>query len=209
MSPDKLKWKISQHPVAYPDSISFMEERVEDIIAGNASEMVWLLEHPPLYTAGTSANMRDLLSHDFPLYETGRGGQITYHGPGQRIAYVMLDLKKRGQRDVRNFVKNLEEWLISSLAEFGIVGQIREGRVGVWVNTPSVEAKIAALGIRIRKWVTFHGIALNVNPELEHYKGIVPCGVKGFGVTSMSNLGVSASMKEVDEVLKKKFAEVF
>jgi len=186
-----------------------MEARVEDIIAGKASEMVWLVEHPPLYTAGTSANEADLLSDEFPLYHTGRGGQITYHGPGQRVAYVMLDLKKRGTMDVRAFVQNLEKWLIATLAEFKIEGFIREGRVGVWVNTPNGEAKIAALGIRVRRWVTFHGISLNINPNLEHYKGIIPCGIQEFGVTSMHKMGYSRDMQEVDNCLRKEFENIF
>ncbi len=204
-----LEWKISEGLTPYPEAVAFMESRVEDIIAGNAPEMVWLVEHPPLYTAGTSANEADLLSNDFPLYHTGRGGQITYHGPGQRVAYIMLNLKERDAMDVRAFVKNLENWLISTLAEFGIKGETREGRVGVWVKKSGNEAKIAALGIRVRKWVTFHGIALNINPDLSHYAGIVPCGVRGFGVTSMHALDVPATMNEVDAVLQKKFYQFF
>lgn len=203
------EWKVSNNLIPYPEAVLEMESRVEDIIKGNAPEMVWLLEHPPLYTAGTSASMKDLLSHDFPIYQTGRGGQITYHGPGQRVAYVMLNLKQRDKTDIRLFVKNLENWLISSLNEFSIKGEIRDGRVGVWVNTPAVEAKIAALGIRIKKWVTFHGVALNVNPVLDHYKGIVPCGIKGLGVTSMHSLGKTVSMSEVDDSLKRQFKKIF
>ncbi len=209
MEQNSVEWKISKSLIAYPDAIEVMEKRVEQIITGTEQEMVWLLEHPPLYTAGTSAKDSDLLSHDFPLYHTGRGGQITYHGPGQRVAYVMLNLKKRNAMDTRAFVKNLENWLISTIAEFGVTGEIREGRVGVWVNTPTVEAKIAALGIRLRKWVTFHGIALNVHPNLSHYAGIVPCGIKGFGVTSLHNLGVTTTMEEVDIILKKEFFNIF
>lgn len=194
----------------YLPAVAQMESRVADIIAGRAPELSWLVEHPPLYTAGTSASAADLLSNQFPLYETGRGGQITYHGPNQRVAYVMLDLKRRNAMDIRAFVQNLEKWLISTLAEFGIEGFTREGRVGVWVNTKTGgEAKIAALGIRVRKWVTFHGVALNVNPDLSHYLGIVPCGIRGFGVTSMHDMGVFAIMDKVDAVLKAKFAEIF
>ena len=200
-----LEWKISEGLTPYLPAITEMEQRVEDIIAGRASELVWLVEHPPLYTAGTSAKEADLLSSDFPLYNTGRGGQITYHGPNQRVVYVMLDLKKRDAMDIRAFVQNLENWLIATLAEFGIEGFTREGRVGVWVDDKGAEKKIAAIGIRVRKWVTFHGVALNVNPDLSHYAGIVPCGIHGFGVTSMHEVGVQATMSEVDKVLKEKF----
>lgn len=209
MPTNKLEWKISKGLTPYPDAVAEMEQRVEDIIAGNAPEMVWLVEHPSLYTAGTSAKEADLLSAEFPLYHTGRGGQITYHGPGQRVAYVMLNLKKRNAMDVRAFVQNLENWLIATLAEFGINGEIREGRVGVWVKTGTNEAKIAALGIRVRKWVTFHGVALNINPNLAHYAGIVPCGISGFGITSLHALGIPAMMEEVDSVLEKEFRKVF
>lgn len=204
-----IEWKISRGLTPYLEAVSQMEQRVDDIITGTAPELVWLVEHPSLYTAGTSANEADLLSHDFPLYHSGRGGQITYHGPGQRVAYVMLNLKKRGAMDIRAFVQQLENWMIATLAEFGIIGEIREGRVGVWVNTPTVEAKIAALGIRVRKWVTFHGVALNINPDLTHYAGIVPCGIRGFGVTSLHTLGIKADMDEVDVVLEKEFRKVF
>ena len=190
-----------------------MEQRVEDILAGTASELVWLLEHPPLYTAGTSAQPSDLLSSPFPVYAAGRGGQYTYHGPGQRVAYVMLDLKKRSAMDVRRYVASLEQWIIATLAQFGVQGFVREGRVGVWVSQDSEignqgtwhEAKIAAIGIRIRKWVTFHGICLNVAPDLSHYNGIVPCGIREFGVTSLKALGVNASMEAVDSALKAQF----
>lgn len=209
MLENKLEWKISNGLTPYLEAVSEMEQRVEDIIAGNAPEMVWLVEHPPLYTAGTSANEADLLSNDFPLYYTGRGGQITYHGPGQRVVYIMLNLKKRDAMDIRAFVQNLEHWLIATLAEFDVQGKIREGRVGVWVNTPTVEAKIAALGIRLRKWVTFHGIALNINPNLSHYAGIVPCGIHGFGVTSLHALGIEATMEDVDSVLMREFKKIF
>lgn len=204
-----LEWKVSPGLTPYLEAVSHMEQRVEDIIAGNAPELVWLVEHPPLYTAGTSADEADLLSSDFPLYHTGRGGQITYHGPGQRVAYVMLDLKKRDAMDIRAFVKNLENWLVATLGELGIKGAIREGRVGVWVENGSSEDKIAALGIRVRKWVTFHGIALNVNPDLTHYAGIIPCGIKGYGVTSLQALGLKTSMDEVDAALKTQFGKIF
>lgn len=209
MPEKELEWRVSPGLSPYLPTLEEMEKRVEQIINGTAPELVWLLEHPPLYTAGTSADSADLLSNDFPLYNTGRGGQITYHGPGQRVAYVMLDLKKRGAMDVRAFVSNLEQWLIATLAEFGVKGETREGRVGVWVMSDNKEAKIAALGIRIRKWVTFHGIALNVNPNLAHYAGIVPCGIRGFGVTSLHDLGIKVSMAEVDAALEKNFRKIF
>lgn len=210
---ESIEWKISEGLTPYPEAVEAMEKRVDDIIAGQASELVWLVEHPPLYTAGTSADEADLLSNDFPLFHTGRGGQITYHGPGQRVAYVMLDLKKRNAMDIRAFVKNLENWLVATLKKFGVTGEIREGRVGVWVETNNLsnnsEAKIAALGIRVRKWVTFHGVALNINPNLEHYAGIVPCGIRSFGITSLHALGITANMSEVDIVLKQEFKKIF
>lgn len=177
--------------------------------AGEADELIWLVEHPPLYTAGTSAKGADLLSERFPVYETGRGGQFTYHGPGQRIAYVMLDLKKRGQ-DIRAFVKQLETWIIRTLGAFGVEGFTRDGRIGVWVNTPTGgEAKIAALGIRVQGWVTSHGIAINLNPDLSHYAGIVPCGIREFGVTSLSDLQAGVTMDQLDAALERAFIEVF
>jgi len=202
-----MEWKIEKNLVSYPDALAAMESRVADILAGRASELVWLVEHPPLYTSGTSAKNSDLLSaQGFPVYEAGRGGQYTYHGPGQRVAYVMLNLKERNQMDVRAYVQRLEQWIIATLAEFGIHGEIRNGRVGVWVRENSGEAKIAALGIRIRKWVTYHGIAINVNPDLSHYAGIVPCGIREHGVTSLHKMGVKVTMAELDAALKKTFA---
>lgn len=209
MYKNRIEWKISEGLTPYLTAVAEMEKRVGDIIAGNAPELVWLVEHPPLYTAGTSANQSDLLSQNFPLYHTGRGGQITYHGPGQRVAYVMLNLKKRNAMDIRGFVQKLEQWIIATLREFGVHGEIRDGRVGVWVNNEKTEEKIAALGIRIRKWVTFHGVSLNVNPDLSHYSGIVPCGIRSFGVTSLYALGMQISMAEVDRELEKKFIEIF
>ncbi|MEM7122923.1 MAG: lipoyl(octanoyl) transferase LipB [Pseudomonadota bacterium] len=198
-------WQLSEAPVAYPDAISFMEERAAAIRAGEAPETVWLVEHPPLYTAGTSADASELLdSGDFPVYRTGRGGRYTYHGPGQRVAYVMLDLKARGG-DLKAFVRGLETWLIATLADFGVTGETRDDRVGVWVRRPGGEDKIAAIGIRVRRWVSFHGIAINVDPDLDHFRGIIPCGIQGHGVTSLSALGVDADMAGVDEALKSNF----
>jgi len=207
------EWRISDAPVPYEEAVKAMEERVEAIAEGRAPELVWLLEHPPLYTAGTSADERDLIdSKRFPVFSTGRGGQYTYHGPGQRVAYMMLDLKRR-KPDVRAFVEDLERWLIDTLAEFNVKGELREGRVGVWVKRPekglSAEDKIAAIGVRIRKWVTFHGVSLNVDPELEHFSGIVPCGISQYGVTSLADLGLTTSMNDVDIALRKHFAKVF
>jgi len=190
-----------------------MEERVALIQSGHASELIWLLEHPPLYTAGTSAKASGLLEHDrFPVHTTGRGGQHTYHGPGQLIAYVMLDLKSRATQntpDLRHFVYCLEQWLINSLHQLGINGERREGRVGIWVKTANGEAKIAALGIRVRKWITYHGVALNIAPDLEHFSGIVPCGIKEHGVTSLAALGVDIHKDEVITILKKQFSLLF
>lgn len=203
-----MEWKISKEKEDYLQAVHLMEARAAAIRSGEKEELVWLLEHPPLYTAGTSAKHSDLLDNKtFPVYKTGRGGQYTYHGPGQRIAYVMLDLKKRTP-DVRLFVKNLERWIITTLAAFGIEGDVREGRIGVWVKKPQ-EAKIAALGIRIRQWVTYHGIAINIHPDLTHYSGIVPCGIKEYGVTSLKELGVGVTMQEFDEQLIKSFHLIF
>lgn len=208
-----VEWRISDAPVPYEQAVAEMEHRARVISELSLQEQVWLLEHPALYTAGTSADPGDLLSPDrFPVFKTGRGGQYTYHGPGQRVGYVMLDLKKRGQ-DVRKYVGDLERWLIATLAEFGVTGELREGRVGVWVRRPDKgvgrEDKIAAIGVRIRKWVTFHGVSLNVDPDLSHFDGIVPCGISQHGVTSLHDLGITATMEDVDVALKKTFAQVF
>ncbi|HEX4270099.1 MAG TPA: lipoyl(octanoyl) transferase LipB [Rhizomicrobium sp.] len=201
-------WKISDGPVAYPQALAEMENRAAAIAEGKADELVWLLEHPPIYTAGTSAQDGDLLDARFPVYRTGRGGQFTYHGPGQRVGYAMLDLKRR-KPDVRAYVHDLEQWLIETLAEFNIKGERREGRVGIWVQRGLREDKIAALGVRIKRWVTFHGVALNVDPDLSHFSGIVPCGVRAHGVTSLADLGISATIADVDVALKKSFEKIF
>jgi lipoyl(octanoyl) transferase len=208
-----VDWSVSTGLVAYPHAIAAMEARVGRIIEGTAPEQVWLIEHPPLYTAGTSALDSDLLTPGrFPVFRTGRGGQFTYHGPGQRVAYVMLDLNRRTP-DLRAFVQALEEWIIRTIAEFGITGQRRKGMIGVWVRRadkgPDAEEKIAAVGIRLRRWVSFHGIALNVAPDLSHFAGIVPCGIRDRGVTSLADLGVDVSMAEVDRVLRREFEAVF
>ncbi|PIE11185.1 MAG: lipoate-protein ligase B [Rhodobacterales bacterium] len=213
-----VEWIISDGLTSYEDALRVMEERVVAIREGRADEALWLLEHPPLYTAGTSAKSEDLRDPDrFPVYEARRGGQYTYHGPGQRVVYVMLDLDKRG-RDVRAFVKALEGWVIDSLASFGLRGHIREGRVGVWIERPEKpplptgemrEDKIAAIGIRLRKWVSFHGISVNVEPDLSHFDGIVPCGITGHGVTSLVDLGLPVTMADLDVALKDRFAAHF
>ena len=213
-----VEWKISNSLVAYEDAVALMEARAADIAGGTADEMIWLLEHPPLYTAGTSADLRDLTDPDrFPVHTSKRGGQYTYHGPGQRVAYVMLDVAKRG-RDVRAFVQQLEAWVIATLAEFNVVGEIRCGRVGVWVQRPDkplqangaiAEDKIAAIGIRLRKWVSFHGISINVEPDLEHFTGIVPCGISDHGVTSLVDLGLPVSMDDLDVALQRNFKRTF
>ncbi|HWF64089.1 MAG TPA: lipoyl(octanoyl) transferase LipB [Rhizomicrobium sp.] len=202
------EWRISDAPVAYEAALTAMEARVAAIADGGAAEQVWLLEHPAIYTAGTSAREEDLLEARFPVYRTGRGGQFTYHGPGQRVGYVMLDLKRR-RADVRAYVRDLEQWLIETLALFAVKGERREGRVGIWVARGTGEDKIAALGVRIRRWVTFHGVALNVDPDLSHYDGIVPCGISGHGVTSLAQLGIVVSMADVDVALKQSFVKIF
>jgi lipoyl(octanoyl) transferase len=207
-----VQWIIADSEVPYPDALAAMRERAAAIAAGDAEEGVWLLEHPPLYTAGTSAMATDLLSPRFPVFDAGRGGQYTYHGPGQRVAYVMLDLRQRG-RDVRCLVQGLESWVIDTLAAFNIKGERREGRVGVWVARPDKgpgrDDKIAAIGVRVSKWVTFHGISFNVAPDLTHYDGIVPCGITDQGVTSLEDLGQIVSMAEVDSVLRTTFEKHF
>ncbi|MGY9044321.1 MAG: lipoyl(octanoyl) transferase LipB [Rhodobacterales bacterium] len=213
-----LKWMKTEKFINYPDALEQMEQIVSGLISGNDLEHVWLLEHPELYTAGTSANLSDLIDPDlFPVYSSQRGGQYTYHGPGQRIAYTMLDLNKRG-KDVRKYVHSLEEWIIQTLAEFDIKGERRKDRVGVWVvrddKPPSssgqfLEDKIAAVGVRLRKWISFHGISINVNPNLNHYKGIVPCGIQQHGVTSLADLGLKVTIEDLDKALIKTFDNVF
>jgi lipoyl(octanoyl) transferase len=209
-----VEWRISEGPVSYPEAVADMEARAAAIADGTAAELVWLLEHPPLYTSGTSGRQDDLLDPRFPLFTTGRGGQLTYHGPGQRVAYVMLDLKRR-KPDVRAYVASLEEWIIRTLDGFNIRGERREDRVGVWVRRPDkgtdYEDKIAAIGVRLRRWVSFHGIAINVEPDLSHFSAIVPCGVADprFGVTSLVDLGLPVTMEDVDVALRQAFEQVF
>jgi lipoyl(octanoyl) transferase len=205
-----IEWRIEDGLVPYPRAVAEMEDRVAAIRAGTAPELVWLLEHPPLYTAGTSADPSELLTPDrFPVYSAGRGGRYTYHGPGQRVAYAMLDLQRRGG-DVRGYVRDLEAWLIATLARFNVRGLRRDGRVGIWVERPGGrEDKIGAIGVRVRRWVTYHGISLNVEPDLTHFDGIVPCGISGYGVTSLVDLGLPISLPEVDAILRAEFDNVF
>lgn len=209
-----VEWKIEKQLVDYPYAVQEMERRVESVRAGTAEELVWLLEHPPLYTAGTSAKAQDLLEPRFPVYQAGRGGEYTYHGPGQRVAYVMLDLRKRGP-DVRAYVCSLEDWIIRALARFGVRGERREGRVGIWVDMAEYggpagqEAKIAAVGVRIRRWVTYHGVSINISPDLSHFEGIVPCGISEHGVTSLADLGVDCPAAAFDEALKAEWKHAF
>ncbi|MGB8363922.1 MAG: lipoyl(octanoyl) transferase LipB [Rhizomicrobium sp.] len=203
------EWRINKGLQDYPQAVAFMEKRVAGIADGTECELVWLVEHPPVYTAGTSAREGDLIDARFPVFKTGRGGQYTYHGPGQRVAYVLLDLKRRGM-DVRAFVRDLEEWLIRTLAQFNVKGERRQGRVGIWVaRGGGREDKIAAIGVRVRRWVTFHGVSLNVDPDLDHFSGIVPCGIREHGVTSLTALGLPITMADADVALKVAFAEVF
>jgi lipoyl(octanoyl) transferase len=216
MRPDGVPagWAVSPGQIAYPDAVATMEARVQAILDGEAGELIWLLEHPPLYTAGVSAKPADLLDPDrFPVFESARGGQYTYHGPGQRVAYVMLDLRKRRQ-DVRAFVAALEEWVIGALAAFNVVGEVRPCRVGVWVDRkthglPVREEKIAAIGVKLRRWVSFHGVSLNVEPDLSHFDGIIPCGITEHGVTSLVDQGLPVTMDEADAALKASFERVF
>ena len=204
-----IHWRISDGPVDYADAVARMEARVAAIRAGTEPELVWLLEHPPLYTAGTSARDADLVAPGrLPVHRTGRGGQYTYHGPGQRVAYVMVDLNRRG-RDLRCFVWQLEQWVIETLAAFNVTGERRDGRVGVWVARDGREDKVSAVGVRVKRWVTYHGVSINVDPDLAHYAGIVPCGIIEHGVTSLADLGIPATMADVDVALRQTFAKVF
>ena len=213
-----VQWEISDNEVDYNTALEKMDNYVQKIISGEADEKIWLLEHPSLYTAGTSANKKDLVEPNrFPVFKAKRGGQYTYHGPGQRVVYVMLDLNKRG-KDVKKFVENLEAWIIHTLAEFNVAGQSRIGRVGIWVERPDKpkdvnglikEEKIAAIGVRLKKWTTFHGLSINVDPDLSHFQGIVPCGIKEHGVTSLVDLGLPISMTDLDIALSKAFSKVF
>jgi lipoyl(octanoyl) transferase len=211
---EPVEWLVSDNLVPYADALAFMETRVAAIADGTAREAVWLLEHPPLYTGGTSAHDDELLDSRFPVHRAGRGGQFTYHGPGQRVVYVMLDLRQRGP-DVRRYVATLEEWMIRSLAEFNVRGERRDDRIGVWVRRPDkgdgFEDKIGAIGVRIKRWVTLHGLALNVEPDLAHFSGIVPCGVSDarYGVTSLVDLGHPVTMADVDTVLRREFGAMF
>jgi len=208
-----VDWAVSDRPVGYDEAVAIMEHRVERIARGEVAELVWLLEHPPIYTAGTSARSEDLVAPDrFPVFQAGRGGQYTYHGPGQRVVYVMLDIRRHAG-DLRRFVGELEGWIIDTLARFNVTGEVRAGRVGVWVRRPDkgpgAEDKIAALGIRVRRSISFHGLSINVEPELEHFSGIVPCGIREHGVTSLADLGLTASMADVDIALRAAFEARF
>jgi len=208
-----VEWAVSQGYVDYPSAVAAMEARVAAILDGSAPELVWLLEHPPIYTAGVSARPEDLLASSFPVHRTDRGGQFTYHGPGQRVAYVMLDLRQRG-RDARRFVGALESWVIDALDAFGLKGETRQDRVGVWIarkspGVPAREDKIAAIGVKLRRWVSFHGVSLNVEPDLTHFDGIVPCGIREHGVTSLVDLGRPATLDDADEALRRSFTALF
>jgi lipoyl(octanoyl) transferase len=205
-APDEIEWRISDAPVAYEEALAFMEKRAAAIRGGTASECVWLLEHPPLFTAGTSADPAELTNpQHFPVFEAGRGGRYTYHGPGQRVGYVMLDLERRG-KDIRCFVNALEGWMIATLAELGVSAHRAAGRIGIWVGEGPDEAKIGALGVRVKRWVTLHGFSLNVAPDLSHFDGIVPCGIAEFGVTSLAELGKQIPLTRVDAALKRSFS---
>jgi len=203
--PADIEWRESEGPVAYEEALAFMHARAAAIRLGQAPECIWLLEHPPLFTAGTSADPAELINPlDFPVYEAGRGGRYTYHGPGQRVGYVMLDLEKRGQ-DIRRFVHSLEQWMIDALGQLGVSAHRAEGRIGIWVGEGADEAKIGALGVRVKRWVTLHGFALNVAPDLSHFGGIVPCGIADFGVTSLAEIGKQMPLTRVDAALKRSF----
>ncbi len=205
-----MEWKISTEAVAYQDALDFMDRRVAGIRSGDARDCVWLLEHPSLYTAGTSAKTPDLLSTRFPVFEAGRGGEYTYHGPGQRVAYVIKDLKAwQNEPDIKRYIWSLEEWIIRTLAHFDITGERREGRIGIWVDTLDGDKKIAAIGVRVRHWIAFHGIAINLDPDLTHFDGIVPCGISEYGVTSLADLGIDTDMNALNVALKNAWGKVF
>ena len=204
---EDIEWRAEDGLVPYPDALADMEERAAAIHQGTGRERVWLLQHPPLYTAGTSAHPAELLEKRFPVYDAGRGGRYTYHGPGQRVGYVQIDLGRRG-KDVRNFVHNLEGWVIAALAEFGVAGRRAEGRIGIWTDAPDGrEAKIGAIGVRVRRWVTIHGFSVNIDPDLSHFSGIVPCGISEYPVTSLAELGKQTGMKDFDAALKQHFPD--
>lgn len=203
------EWLISNQLIDYNNAVEFMEAKIQQIYNNLSDELVWLLQHPPFYTAGIGATDDDIVEKLFPIYKTGRGGKYTYHGPGQRIIYLMLNLKKRNKRDIKLYIRDLSNWIINVLKHFNILGEFKEDRIGIWVNNNGVEEKIAAFGIRLRKWVTYHGIALNVSPNLSHYEGIIPCGLKDYGVTSMEKLGVKVSLCELDDILKQEFHKIF
>jgi lipoyl(octanoyl) transferase len=216
LPPDrKLEWRITPGLTNYAAAVAEMEARVEAIRRGEAAELVWLVEHPPLYTAGTSSKESDLIQPRFPVYATGRGGQYTYHGPGQRVGYVMVDLKARDRADLRRYVHDLEEWVIRALARFNLTAVRREGRVGLWIELdkhgglPGTEAKIGAIGVRVRRWVAYHGVAINLDPDLSHFTGIVPCGIRDHGVTSLVALGYPVTMADLDVALRQSWTEVF
>jgi lipoyl(octanoyl) transferase len=206
---EEIEWRVTPGLSPYAETVAEMEARAAAIRAGDARELIWLLEHPPLYTAGTSAEDEELLLPDrFPVFRSGRGGRYTYHGPGQRVGYVLLDLDKRG-RDVRCFVAAIENWVIATLADFGIAGRSEPGRVGIWTGHGPDEAKIGAIGVRVRRWVSFHGFSLNVDPDLDHFTGIVPCGITGYGVTSLVDLGLPVMVSDVDPLIRQNFERVF
>lgn len=218
MKKHPVQWQIEQRPVPYDRALAFMEAKVAMIREKGETDMVWLLEHPPVYTAGTSADQKDLLNPRFPVYNAGRGGQYTYHGPGQRVAYLMLDLQRRadaGGPDLRAYIRDLEEWIIQALETFGVKGERRADRVGIWVDMKpygkpkGTEAKIAAIGVRVRKWVAFHGVSINVHPDLSHFSGIVPCGITQHGVTSLADLGIKATLADVDKALQASWHKIF
>ena len=202
---ENVEWRVDSRPVPYPDALAEMETRAAEIVSGTARERVWLIEHPPLYTAGTSADRAELLDPRFPVYDAGRGGRYTYHGPGQRVGYLNIDLNRRG-RDIRNFVHNLEGWVIAALADFGVAARRAEGRIGIWTNDrDGREAKIGAIGVRVRRWVTLHGFSVNIDPDLTHFSGIVPCGISEYPVTSLAALGIEGTIADFDAALKAHF----